>query len=266
MPEYGTIRYAADGGIRTVVLNRPRSLNAINTAMLKELGEVVDACSGDPGARVLIVKGEGGNFSAGADVKERAEHSESPDARRARSLDYLMLGHDVFGRLMDLPLPVIAQVEGYCLGGGLELALRCDVRIASEDAKLGLPEARVGVFPAFGGTQVVPRFAGPGRAKYLMFTGEHVGGRAAMSMGLVDEVVRQSEVEGRTSELARKVAQNAPLALRHIKSLVNRSLRTPPAEGMLLEINSAYENMSSDDFVEGAKAFAEKRKPEYRGR
>lgn len=265
MGGYETIIHSADQGVHSISLNRPKVLNAMNSKMMEELSDVLTHIRRDNSSRVVIVKGEGGNFSAGADLKEGARRSSSV-TRRELNTDYLISAWDAFSSLESLPLPTIASVSGYCLGGGAELMMRCDIRIASDDCKIGFPEIKSGVFPAFGGTWLLPRYVGLGRAKRLMLTGEIIDARLALSMGLTDFVVAAAEMSDQLDSLAANLRDCAPLALRHAKKLLSESLETPAHAAPGVEILSAFRNASSIDAAEGFRAFAEKRKPQYQGR
>lgn len=263
--EYETIIYSTARGTHRVSLNRPKVLNAINSKMLSELSDAVGRIRRNASSRVVILGGEGGNFSAGADLKEGATRSSSV-ARREQSTDYLISAIETFNALETLPLPTIASVSGYCLGGGAELMMRCDIRVASDDSKFGFPEIKSGVFPSFGGTRLLPRHVGLGNAKRLMMTGDIIDAKSALSMGLVDYVVTPAKRSETVESLASNFAGQAPLALMHLKRLLSESLETPAHASTGVEILSAFKNASSADAVEGFRAFAEKRKPRYQGK
>ena len=262
---YETITYSAEGGTHRVFLNRPNVLNAINSKMLSELLDVVERIRRSASSRVVILGGEGGNFSAGADMKEGASRSASP-ARREESTDYLISAIETFDAFEALPMPTIASVSGYCLGGGAELMMRCDIKVASDDSKFGFPEIKSGVFPSFGGTRLLPRHVGLGNAKRLMMTGDIIDARSALSMGLVDYVVPPGRRERTVDSLASNLAGHAPLALVYLKRLLSESLETPAHASTGVEILGAFKNASSADAVEGFRAFSEKRKPRYKGK
>jgi len=265
MSKYETVIHSVDNGIHKISLNRPKVLNAINTKMLEELGEILTQIRNDDSARVVIVKGEGGNFCSGADLKEGLERSKS-NVRRELNINYIMTGWEVFERLETLQVPTIAQISGYCLGGGAEMMLRCDIKLASDDSKFGFPEIRSGVFPAFGGTQLLPRYVGLGKAKMLILTGEILDAKFALSIGLVDFVIPASEIEDRVGELALKLRERVPIAFRYAKELIYQSQETPRHARAAVEVLSAFKNMGSADIIEGFRAFGENRKPNFQGR
>jgi enoyl-CoA hydratase/carnithine racemase len=247
---YTTIRFETDGPVATLTLDRPEKLNAINREMAREIADALGRL-GD--ARVLVMTGNERAFSAGADLGERAAGSGPSLALAA------------YDALAAVPIPVIAAIEGYALGGGLELAMCCDLRVASETARLGQPEVLRGILPGGGGTQRLPRLVGPGRAKELMFTGRHISGATAERWGLVNV----STPHGRALEEAQRLAaqlatHSAPLALREIKALVDSGLAMPLAAGLELERERASYLNTTEDAREGIRAFLERRKADFR--
>jgi enoyl-CoA hydratase/carnithine racemase len=216
----------------------------------------------DPGdVRAVVVTGAGEKaFSVGSNVKEFEAH-RGPDGRARFELEAR-----VAQRLAGLPMPTIAAIEGDALGGGLELALCCDLRIASEGAHLGLPEVRLAVTPSTGGTQRLPRIIGPARAKELLLTGRILTAAEAERIGLVNEVVPAGEAVARARAIGEEIAQRGPLAVREVKALVEAALDRDLAAGHAAEVDASVRIFASDDMLEGARAFFDKRDPEYHGR
>jgi enoyl-CoA hydratase len=247
---YEAIRYDLTDGIATITLNRPNVHNAMNERMREELtacfGEI--AQGGD--ARVVVVTGAGDRaFSAGADIREFVA-PQVPDFRAAM---------DRCGQ------PIIAAIRGFALGGGLELALACDIRIASEDSQLGLTEVNLAIIPGGGGTQRLPRLVGRGKALEMILTGARIDAREALRIGLVERVVPAGEAHSAAQALARTLAEKAPVALRYAKEAVVKGLGLPLEDGLRLENDLATLLRTTEDRIEGAKAFLEKRKPRFTG-
>jgi len=258
---YETILYDAADGVATVTLNRPEVHNAMNDRMRRELTDCFDALASSDVARVVVVAGAGERaFSAGADIREFVEPQVPVRFRESRRrVD--------FRQAMDrCPQPIIAAIRGYALGGGLELALACDLRIASEDAQLGLTEVNLAIIPGGGGTQRLPRLVGRGRALEMILTGMRIDAREALRIGLVERVVPAPGVLPAARELARALAEKAPVALRYAKEAVVKGLELPLADGLRLENDLATLLRTTEDRVEGAKAFLEKRKPRFTGK
>jgi enoyl-CoA hydratase/carnithine racemase len=258
---YQAIWYEAGDGVATVILNRPDVLNAMNNAMRLELLEVFTLLRTDDEVRAVVVTGAGDRaFSAGADIREFLEPSVPVRFREQRKrID--------FRREMDrCPQPIIAAIRGFALGGGLELALACDIRIAAEDAQLGLTEINLGIIPGGGGTQRLPRVVGRGKALEMVLTGARVPAAEALRLGLVERVVPVAELMQTAADLARTIADKAPVALRYAKEAVVAGLELPLADGLRLENDLATLLRTSEDRVEGARAFVEKRKPRWSGR
>lgn len=258
---YQTIRYELAGGVATITLNRPDVLNAMNNAMRTELLELFAGLRSDEAVRAVVVTGAGERaFCAGADIREFLEPPVPTRFREERRrLD--------FRREMDrCPQPIIAAIRGFALGGGLELALACDIRIAAEDTQLGLTEINLAIIPGGGGTQRLPRLVGRGKALEMILTGMRVPAAEALRIGLVERVVPVAELLPAAQALAKSIAEKAPIALRYAKEAVVAGLELPLADGLRLENDLATLLRTTEDRVEGARAFVEKRKPKWSGK
>ena len=256
-----TIRYEVDDGVAVVTLNRPDVLNAMNDAMRRELTRCFEGLVGDDHVHAVVVTGAGDRaFSAGADVREFVEPLVPVRFReQRRRLE--------FRQVMDrCPQPLIAAINGYALGGGLELALACDIRVAAADARLGLTETTLGIIPGGGGTQRLPRLVGRGKALELILTGARIEAPEALRIGLVERLAPAGQALAAATELARALAARAPLALRYAKEAVVKGLELPLADGLRLENDLATLLRTTEDRLEGARAFLEKRPPRWTGR
>lgn len=246
--------------IAWIVLNRPKKLNALSPQLLKELSEALDMLEDREDVRVVIIKGEGRAFSAGADVTAFAGVTPIDVAKFSRRFQELTLKMQFYTK------PIIAAIHGYALGGGLELAMSADIRIASEDAMLGQPEINLGFIPGAGGTQRLPRLVGRGKAKELIFTGDMIPAREAEKLGLVEKVVPPERLEQEARSLALKLAEKPPLALMAAKYAVEYGLETNIWAGLALEAHLFGILFATEDVMEGVSAFLEKRKPKFKGR
>src|SRR5213595_148634 len=256
-----TILYDVADGVATVTLNRPAVHNAMNEPMRRELTRCFGDLATSDAVRVVVVTGAGERaFSAGADIREFVEPQVPVRFRESRRrVD--------FRHAMDrCPQPIIAAIRGYALGGGLELALACDLRIASEDAQLGLTEINLAIIPGGGGTQRLPRLVGRGKALEMILTGARIDAREALRIGLVERVVPAGEALSSAQTLARTLAERAPVAMRYAKEAVVKGLELPLSEGVRLENDLATLLRTTEDRIEGAKAFLEKRKPRFTGK
>jgi enoyl-CoA hydratase/carnithine racemase len=261
MNDYQAITYTVAEHVATVTLNRPDVHNAMNEAMRRDLTRCFDAVATDEDVKVVVVTGAGERaFSAGADIREFVEPLVPVRFRdQRRRLD--------FRQAMDrCAQPIIAAVNGFALGGGLELALACDIRIAAVDATLGLTEINLAIIPGGGGTQRLPRLVGRGKALEMILTGARLPADEALRIGLVERVVPAGEALKAATELARTIAGKAPVALRYAKEAVVKGLELPLADGLRLEGDLSTLLRTTEDRLEGAKAFLEKRPPRWTGR
>lgn len=253
----GQIRYEREGGILLLRFDRPRVLNAMTVEMLQELEERLEALEQDPGCRALILTGQGRAFMAGADI------SCMQEATPQEAMAFSRLSQRVF-RQLELARPfTIAAINGYALGGGLELALACDVRIAAQSARLGLPETAIGSFPGSGGTRRLARLCGPGRAKELLATAEKLSAEQARELGIVEHVVPDEELLDRCRELAKRVCCNSGEAIAQGKRLITLEAELPEDEASRLVTACIGQNYGSHDQREGMRAFLEKRSPRF---
>ena len=246
--------------VAVLTINRPEKLNALDIKTREDLADALDGLRHDAGTRVVVITGAGDKaFVAGADIGEFA-------GRTALEQRAVMRAKSVFTATEDFPKPIIAMINGFCLGGGCELALACDLRVASDRARFGQPEINLGIIPGGGGTQRLARLVGEGKAMQLILTGEMIGAEEAHRLGLVNEVYPAAELEARTMELAAKVAEKSPVALAMAKAAVKNAARMNLREGLEQEIDLFALCFSSEDKEEGVRAFLEKRKPEFKGR
>lgn len=257
--EFQNLQLDQHGPLAVLTVNRPKALNALNADTLSEIAQAVELVMDTAEIGALIVTGGGDRaFVAGADISELAD-MDSVFAGRELAL----AGQDVMQTIATLPLPTIAAINGFALGGGLELALACDVRIASPTAKLGLPEVGLGLVPGFGGTQRLPRLIGVGRALDLMLTARQVTAEEALSMGLVNYVADNALQRAR--EVAQQMLKNAPMALGLVKEAVRRGMDTTFDHALEIEGDMFGMAAATKDFKEGTKAFLEKRPPKFQG-
>ncbi|MFM8440334.1 MAG: enoyl-CoA hydratase/isomerase family protein [Acidobacteriota bacterium] len=260
MSEFKTISVFKQPGIGTITINRPEKLNALNSTVHREGVAALEDLGADNSIRVVVITGAGQkSFVAGADISEFEGHT--PTSQRA-----VFQGATLFNSIDVFPKPVIAMINGFCLGGGNELALACDLRVCSENAKFSQPEINLGLIPGGGGTQRLTRLIGEGRAMELMLTGEMIDAPTAFSFGLVNHVFTQEELQEKTMQLAEKIASKAPIALQFAKEAVKFASRSNLDEGLRREIDLFSLCFSTEDKKEGVSAFLEKRKPEFKGR
>ncbi len=261
MSDLQHIHLSWDGNLATVTIDREDKLNALNAEVLGELGEAFDSLRYDDDVRGVIVTGAGDKaFVAGADIGELARMEPVSAVRVSRT------GQGIFRAIERFPKPVLAAVGGYALGGGCELAMACHLRIASENARFGLPEVGLGIIPGYGGTVRLARLVGLGRALEMTLTGEMVDAQAALAMGLVTRVVPRPELLEQAKELLRKVTKNGPVAVRMVLESVYRGLDSTLQEATGVESSLFGLLASTEDMKEGMTAFLEKRKPEFKDR
>ncbi len=248
------------GRIALMTINRPEKLNALNILTREEILDAFKALRKDDDTRVVIVTGAGEKaFVAGADINDFVGKTAIEQRR-------IMLSTRAFDVIEDFPKPVIAMINGYALGGGCELALSCDIRIASTTAKFGQPEIKLGIIPGGGGTQRLTRLIGEGKSMELILTGDVIGADEALRLGLVNHVFAPGELSSKTMEIAEKIAGMSPVALSMAKRSVKNASRQELRAGLESEIELFALAFSSEDKEEGVRAFLEKRKPEFRGR
>jgi enoyl-CoA hydratase len=257
MKNYTTLKLEKTGQTALLTFNRPEVLNALNTTVATESLDALQSIKDDPKIRVLILTGAGRSFVAGADIAEM--NAKNAEAARV----YSELGHRFMNTLQDMAQPVIAAVNGFCLGGGLEVALACDIRIASESAQFGLPETILGIIPGWGATQRTARLVGPSKTKELIFTGRRIKAAEALAMGLVNRVVADEELMDTVNEMAAAMCRQGQTALRAAKKVINRGMDLNLDEALRLEIDTFVDLFDTDDRREGMTAFLEKRKPEF---
>ncbi len=257
--EFGHLTYEVENNVALITVNRPDALNALNADLLFELSIAFELAEADVGVRVLIVTGAGRAFVAGADIANLQKLADAFSGREAA-----LSGQDVMNTLAALPFPTIAAINGFALGGGLELALACDLRVASPKARLGLPEVGLGLIPGYGGTQRLPRLVGMGRALDLIFTGRHVPAEEALQLGIVNRVAE--DALSAAKELAAQILKNAPVALGLAKESVVRGLDVTLNQGLEIEADLFGIVSTTEDMKEGTGAFLEKRTAEFKGR
>lgn len=264
MSEYSNLVYEVDdiNRVALITINRADKLNALNYALLSELDQVLDEVASDDRVRALVITGAGSKaFVAGADISEIAGLDGHDDG-----VEFARRGQRVFSKIERLLVPVIMAINGYALGGGCELALAGDIRLASETAQLGQPEVNLGVIPGYGGTQRLARIIGRDRAKSLIFTGERVTAQDAFRLGLVDGIVGPAQLLEEALSLARNLANKAPRALALAKMAINEGISLPLPQAIELEAELFGQTVDTADRREGTRAFVEKRQPEWTGK
>jgi len=258
---YENILVEKKNSIAYVTVNRPKVLNALNSATLEELRTAFTESKADREIRVVIFTGAGEKaFIAGADINELAQR----DAVSGK--EYAARGQSVLDLIENLGKPVIACINGFALGGGCEIALACTMRLASENAKLGQPEVKLGIIPGYGGSQRLPRLIGKGPANQILLTGEMITAQEAHRIGLVNEVTAPAELIPRAEAIAAKIIANAPLAVQYTLEAVNRGMEMPLAEGLYLETALFGVACATEDKKEGTTAFLEKRPAQFKGK
>ncbi|MBM4237098.1 MAG: crotonase, partial [Euryarchaeota archaeon] len=251
---YENVLLEKEGEIAILTINRPKVLNALKTDVLKEIGEALGECGRDDGVKVVIITGAGDKaFVAGADIAEMSVL----DATKAK--EFSEFGNQVFSSIEKLPKPVIAAVNGYALGGGCELLMACDIVIASDRAKIGQPEVKLGIPPGFGGSQRMPRHLGKMKAKELILTGDMVSAEDALRIGLVNKVVPPDRLMEEAKAMAKTIASRGQLAIRMAKQLINEGMNVDLDSALAMEAKGFAICFSTEDQKEGMKAFLEKR-------
>jgi len=258
---YKNILIEKKEGIATIIINRPKVLNALNTATISNLTNAVGDLEKDENIKVVVLKGAGEKaFIAGADIKEMKDMSVLEAKQFAEA------GHHMLSLLRQSRLPFIAMVNGYALGGGCEVLMNCDITIAGRNAKLGQPEINLGISPGFCGTQCLPRLVGRAKAKELLLTGRNLDAEEAHRIGLVNMVVDDDKLEEETEKLARKIASKSSVQTSFIKALVNKGTDIDMHSACALEVSYFSSSFSTYDQKEGMNAFLEKRKPNFKGK
>jgi enoyl-CoA hydratase len=257
---YKNIKIEQEGVTAILTLHRPDVLNALNAELKEETAKALKELNRDPNILVIIMTGSGEKaFSAGADLNELKKLTAVEGLERSLSGQKLSL------QMESLDKPIIAAINGYALGGGCELALACDIRIASEKAKLGQPEVNLGIIPGFGGTQRLPRVVGKGKAMELILTGDIIDAQEALKIGLVEKVVPPEKLMETAKEMAQKIASKGPIAIRLSKKAIHEGLQMDLDRGLALESSYFGAVCSTQDKLEGISAFLEKRKPQFKG-
>ena len=257
---YETINYEVKENIAYVCINRPKAMNALNSEVLNELYDVFTQIGKDDDVRAVIVTGEGKAFVAGADIAEMSKFN-AVEARK-----FAIRGHEVMNLIENTEKPVIAAVNGFALGGGCELSMACDFRVASEKAKFGQPEVGLGLIPGFGGTKRLSGLVGKGMAKYMIMSAEIIDASEAYRIGLVEKVVTPEELMPTCEKIAKNIISKAPIAVAVAKNVVNVNFNLNAKDASQMEINSFGVSFDSEDLKEGTGAFLEKRAPEFKNR
>ena len=257
---YQTIRYVKNGNLAIATINRPEALNALNGAVLQDLSQVVAEVENDSEVRAFILTGEGRAFVAGADIGEQ----NALDVASARK--FSQFGSSIFRRIEKLEIPTIAAVNGFCLGGGCELAMSFDIILASEKAKFGQPEVGLGITPGFSGTQRLPRRVGVAKAKELLYSGRMISAAEAEKIGLVNAVYAPEELMNATVEMAKSFTKNAPVAIKYVKASVDRGMQMDIDGGIALENELYAMCFATEDCKEGLTAFLEKRPAAFKNK
>lgn len=254
--EYQILKPAVEGNIVVLTLSRPQALNALNSQFFDEMDNFLDELSRDTSVRVLIITGEGKAFVAGADISEMV----NMDGEQARA--FSKRGQEVFNKIGEMPFMVIAAVNGFALGGGMELAMACDIRIASEKAKFGQPEVSLGLIPGYAGTQRLPRLTNLADALYLLSTGEAIDAKEALAMRLVQKVTDHDNLLTEARRVADMIASKGPTAVKLVKTITRNGLNESFNEGQQLESKHFGDSFGTEG-TEGMKAFLERRKPNW---
>lgn len=253
---FKTILFSAENGVATLKVNRLEAMNALNTVFFKELDNVLDEVKKDESIRILVLAGEGKAFVAGADIAEMQHKTQKQGA------EFSMKGQKTMLKMSELPIPVIAAVNGYCLGGGLELAMACDFRIAGSKAKFSAPEVNLGLIPGFAGTQRLPRLVGLSDAMYLLMSAEMIDAGEAKNIGLVQKVVEQEKLMEEVNAICQNILSKGPQAIKLIKKVCKEGLQISFEKGCALEAEH-FGSLFEGEGLEGMSAFLEKRKANW---
>jgi len=257
---YKTLKYEVKEGIAYVTVNVPETLNAISPQVLDDLQAAFTQVSDDPQVKIAILTGEGKAFVAGADISQMSQMTGM------ECHDMIKKGAGIMNSIENLEKPVIAAVNGFALGGGCELSMACDIRIASEKARFGQPEVNLGIIPGFGGSQRLPKLVGRGMAKYLIMTAEQIKADEALRLGLVEKVVAPEELMPTCEAIAKTIMSKAPIAIKAAKSVINSGVALDVPTGSVLETEAFITTFCSEDRVEGMQAFLEKREAEFKNK
>lgn len=258
---YETLKVDREQNTLWLTLNRPHRLNSFNDVLLEELADALDTAEKDTSVRCVVITGDGDRaFSAGADV------TMFPKATPVKAEEFSRAGQKVFGKIEEMSKPVIAAINGFALGGGLELALACDFRIAAEHAELGSPEIALGLIPGWGGTQRIVRLVGLPRAKEIVMLGNRLKADEALKLGLVNRVVHFEKLREEAQMIAQKLSDGPPVAMKYAKNALNYGTQVPLETGLRLESGLMGLTFSTDDLKEGLEAFMAKRKAEFKGK
>jgi enoyl-CoA hydratase/3-hydroxyacyl-CoA dehydrogenase len=257
---YETLKIEREESTLWIVLNRPQRLNALNAVLIEELSDMLNTAESDPSIKCVVITGEGDRaFSAGADLtmmKGTPVYAE----------EFVRKGQKTFGKIEEMSKPVIAAINGYALGGGLELAMTCDLRIAAEHAELGNTEIKLGMIPGWGGTQRLVRIVGLARAKEMVMLGKRIKADEALKIGLVHRVVHYEKLKDEVRAVAKELAESPPIAMKYVKHAMNFGTQVPLEAGLRLEAALFALVSSTEDVKEGLEAFFSKRKAEFKGK
>ena len=253
---YSILKYQQESGIGILTISRPDSLNALNSLFFKELNDLIQTLQSAKNLKVLIITGEGKAFVAGADIAEMQK------MKVKEGYNFSKAGQEAFSKLVNLEIPIIAAVNGFALGGGCELAMACDIRIASTEAKFGMPEVSLGLIPGYGGTQRLSRLVGLGDALYMVLTGQMIDASEALRIGLVQKVVEPNILLSQAKSIANKIVENGPAAIKTAKKVIRKGYCIEIDRGFELEAES-FSKMFENNGPEGMSAFLEKRKPTW---
>lgn len=256
-----TLLYEPKGRVGTITINRPEHLNALNTTVFAEMSALLTEIAADPEIRVIVLKGAGEkSFVAGADIKEMVDMSREQAESRSWT------GMRLYDQMRRMPQPLVASIQGYALGGGMLIAMACDVRVASTAATFGYPEIKLGIFPGTGGTVLIDRLIGPATARAICLLGDRFPAERAYQLGLVNRLAEPAELETETAAVVDTLAGYSPVAIRELKNALNASLELDFASAREREIEAYGRAFDSEDRKEGTRAFVEKRPPDFTGR